>query len=108
MVDPEEVIAQKVAEMYKEGRTVKEIAEELGLSMSTIYRLLAKKGVQLRRKPYKARGRLTPEELEQIKQLYQQGESIYSIAKKLNRPASTIYYALKRMGYIGKTSEEQQ
>jgi excisionase family DNA binding protein len=104
-MNPEEVIARKVVQMYLEGRSVKEIAEELGISMSTIYRLLAKKGVELRRRKYRARGRLTPEELEKIRKMYVEGKTIYAIAKELDRPTSTIYYALKRMGLLGKREE---
>ncbi len=107
-MNPEEVIARKVVQMYQEGRSVKEIAEELGISMSTIYRLLAKKGVELRRRKYRARGRLTPEELEKIKKMYLEGKTIYAIAKELDRPTSTIYYALKRMGLLGKREESGQ
>ncbi len=105
-MDPEELIARKVVQMYLEGRSVKEIAEELGISMSTIYRLLAKKGVTLRRRKYNARGRLTQEELEKIRRMYLEGRSIYSIAKELGRPTSTIYYALKRMGLLGQRGQQ--
>ena len=63
--DPEEVIADKVVSMYIEGYSVKSIAEELGISMSTIYRLLAKRGVKFRRRKYRSKGRLTQEELEE-------------------------------------------
>ena len=106
--NPEELLARRVVEMYIEGRSIKSIAEELGISMSTIYRLLAKKGVTLRRRKYHARGRLKEEELEKIKKMYMEGKTIYMIAKELGRPPSTIYYALKRMGLLGKREESKE
>ncbi len=102
---PEDVIASKVVTMYIEGRSVKEIAEELGISMSTIYRLLNKRGVKLRRRRYRSKGRLSEEELEEIKRMYLEGKTIYTIAKSLGRPPSTIYYALKRLGLLEKKEE---
>ena len=41
---------------------------------------------------------LEPEEIIEIINLYLRGESIYSIAKRLNRPFSTVQYVLKRYG----------
>jgi len=42
--------------------------------------------------------KLSSNELAKIREWYIAGQSIYSIAKALNRHVSTIYYALKRMG----------
>jgi len=91
-----------VEKMYNEGKPVKEIAKMCGNSMSTVYkaldRLEAMGRVKRRKGHYKRHRRLTPEEIEAIKKLYLEGASIYEIAKRLNRPESTIYYALKRLG----------
>jgi transposase len=91
-----------VEKMYNEGRPVKEIAKMCGNSMSTVYkaldRLEAQGRVKRRKGHYKRHRRLTQEEIEFIKKLYLEGASIYEIAKRLERPESTIYYALKRLG----------
>ncbi len=91
--------AAKLVAMYRNNVPIDVIMQHFNLSSpSCIYIILRLYGLEPR-KQYNSRGRLTSEELEQIRQLYERGESIYSIAKKLNRPTSTIYYALKRMGY---------
>jgi len=93
-------VEELVVKLYREGKTIKEIMEATGLSVGKIYDILYKHHVRLRRgKPYHSRGRLTEEEIALICRLYATGHSIYSIAKKLGRPPSTIYYALKRRGY---------
>lgn len=91
-----------VEKMYNEGRPVKEIAKMCGNSMSTVYkaldRLEAMGRVKRRKGRYKRHRRLTENELREIEKLYREGASIYEIAKRLDRPESTIYYALKRLG----------
>ncbi len=90
-----------VEKLYKEGVPVKEIARQCG-SMSTVYRALdrleAMGRIRKRRGHYTKHRRLSKEELEQIKKLYEQGASIYEIARRLNRQVSTIAYALKKLG----------
>jgi len=91
-----------VEKLYKEGIPVKEIAKHCGNSMSTVYKVLdrleAMGRIKRRRGHYTKHRRLSEEELEQIKKLYTQGASIYEIARRLDRPESTVYYALKRLG----------
>ncbi len=87
-----------IVELYKKGLPVREIAAKTGASLSTIYQALRKCGEEPSRRKVTYRGRLTEEELMEIKKLYTSGESIYGIARRLGRPPSTIYYALKRMG----------
>jgi transposase len=91
-----------VEELYNRGVPVKEIAKRCGNSMSTVYkaleRLEAEGKVRRRKGRYRRHKRLTSEEIEEIRQLYESGRTIYEIAKMLDRPVSTIYYALKRLG----------
>ncbi len=91
-----------VEELYPKGVAVKDIAKQCGNSMSLVYRAiekLEKEGKITRRKGKGTRRRLvTEKEIKEIKNRYESGESIYSIAKKLSRPPSTIYYVLKRLG----------
>jgi len=42
--------------------------------------------------------RVSEEERRLIQRLREQGYSIYEIARRLNRPVSTIYYVVKRLG----------
>ncbi len=91
-----------VEELYKNGVPVREIAKHCSNSMSTVYKALERLEemgrIQRRKGRYKRHRRLTRDELEEIKKLYEEGRTIYEIAKMLNRPESTIYYALKRLG----------
>ena len=82
--------------MYRRGVNVSEIAEKLELSMSSIYRIIRSRGLSMRRGSYKSRGRISREELEKIVEMRRKGKSIYEIAKRLDRPPSTIFYVLKR------------
>jgi len=91
-----------VEKLYNQGIPVKEIAKHCGNSMSTVYkaldRLEAMGRIRRRKGRYRRHRRLSDEELEQIRRLYLSGASVYEIAKRLDRPESTIYYALKRLG----------
>jgi len=49
----------------------------------------------IRRRNYKE---LTSYEKYVIVEMYRRGFSIYAIAKRLNRPPSTVYYFLRRVG----------
>ncbi len=89
-------VAKKVRELYEKGVKVSDIARELNLSMSTIYRILHSQGVKLRRKAYVTRGRVTEEEKEVILRLHEEGKTVYEIAKIVKRPVSTVHYVLKR------------
>ena len=90
-----------VEKLYNEGRPVEEIARLCGNSMSTVYRALdrleAMGRVRRRKRRYKRRP-LSEQELHEIEMMYREGASIYEIAKRLDRPLSTIHYALKKLG----------
>ena len=91
-----------VEELYNKGVPVREIARRCSNSMSTVYKALERLEemgrVKRRKGRYKRHRRLTEEEIEEIKKLYMSGKTIYEIAKIMDRPESTIYYVLKRLG----------
>jgi len=91
-----------VEELYNKGTPVKEIASRCHNSMSMVYkalRRLEREGrIKRRRKGYRHRGYLGSEELEEIARLYREGMSLYAISKKIDRPVSTVYYAVKKLG----------
>ena len=89
-----------IVDLYKQGLPVRIIAEKTGASYSTIYQALRRCGEEPSRRPVRYRGRLSDEEIEEIKRLWREGYSVYKIARRLGRPPSTIYYALKRMGLV--------
>ena len=101
-----------VERLYKQGVPVKEIAKHCNNSMSTVYKalnLLEEMGRITRRKGrYKGHRPVTEEEAKLIADLYKSGHSIYSIAKRLGRPESTIYYVLRRQGLLGREKEGRE
>ena len=94
---PEE--EERLVHEYEAGTPVHELLEKYGLSTSKFYEILRRHGVKLRlkRRP-STRRRLTEEELEEIRRMWERGMSIYAIAKALNRAVSTVYAALKKLG----------
>ncbi len=91
-----------VEKLYNEGKPIKEIVKYCHNSMSVVYKAinrLEKQGrIKRRRKNYNHRGYLTDDELKKIKDMYKKGLSLYAISKKLGRPVSTVYYAVKKLG----------
>ncbi len=91
-----------VEKLYNEGKPIKEIVKHCHNSMSVVYKAinrLEKQGkIKRRRKNYNHRGYLTQEELKKIEKMYREGMSLYAISKKMGRPVSTIYYAVKKLG----------
>ncbi|MCE4614604.1 MAG: helix-turn-helix domain-containing protein [Desulfurococcales archaeon] len=91
-----------VEKLYKEDKPIKEIVKHCHNSMSVVYKAinrLEKQGrIKRRRRNYNHRGYLSKDELNKIKRMYKQGTSLYAISKKLGRPVSTVYYAVKKLG----------
>lgn len=94
-----DMAAAELVKLYKQGVPLDVLKIRYGLrSAHCIYVILSMYGIKAQRNPHKKkRKRLSEEELEQIKKLYKQGASIYEIAKRLDRPVSTIAYTLKKL-----------
>ena len=91
---------QQLIRDYLSGTPVKDILEKYGISTTKLYETLRKHGAPLRygeRKPSTHR-RVTEEEIETIKRLYQEGVNAYAISKALSRPYSTVHAVLKKLG----------
>lgn len=80
-------ILQKARKMKEEGKTIKEIAYELGVNYHTISHHLS---------DIKAACRLTKEQIEQIITLDKVGYKAFEIAQKLDLNYSTVVYQLKK------------
>lgn len=83
---------QKVLELAKQGYSARAISRTLNVSESSVLRILRKHrmGKRIRK--------LGEEEIKLIKELYENGESIYSIAKRLRKSTNLIVYHLKKLG----------
>lgn len=95
-------IVMRAIELYNNGASIDQIMKELGLKgKADVYAILhyaERLHLITMRKKHRRHRRITKEELEQIKKLYEQGASIYEIARRLDRSVSTIAYVLKRLG----------
>ena len=92
---------KKVARLYQEGKTQKEIAEELQVSLSVVYndekRLLGdgiSRSIQERRK--------------KVARLYREGNSIEEIAQKLQISEIEIYKDIRALLKVGIIEDENR
>ncbi|AEM38943.1 hypothetical protein Pyrfu_1075 [Pyrolobus fumarii 1A] len=94
---PEE--EEQLVREYMEGVPVQQLLEKYNISTTKLYEILKKHNVPHRssRRSHSHR-RVTPDEIEEIEKLYKQGATVYEIAKKLERPVSTVYAVLRRLG----------
>ena len=76
-----------VQALEEEGLKPKEIAEKLGVAVTTVYRYLQKK------RKYKRHN--TCQYRQRIIQMYREGKSIYAIAKELGVPSSSVTYVIQ-------------
>lgn len=98
---PEEELA--VCEMYEQVERAWPVAEEFGVSIQTIYRVLRDHGIprtHRHQKPRRPRklwdDALTPKAVS----MYESGKNCKEIAKELSYSATTIYKRLKAAGVI--------
>ena len=98
---------KKVARLYNEGKSNKEIEEELGLSDSTVYRdikVLIEEGV------IEARTEKRDETRRKVARLYIEGKSYKEIAEELGMSMGTVKYDLmflKKSGMLGDSSRRK-
>lgn len=79
----------ELAEQYRQGRNMAELAERWGISRRTASTLLRRVGVELR-----GRSKLTTNQIEEIKQLWAQGWLVGDLAEKFGVNAKTVSVAV--------------
>lgn len=101
---------RRISEMYREGRSFEEIAEEIGVNRKTVVKHvhdlieggdLEKRKEKKEPKPQereKAR-RLTPEEKKQIYEMYRNGETYDAIARVMGVSNTAIGYHINRLNW---------
>lgn len=83
---------QDVIEMYRAGKTTRQIAEATGAHRQTIANRLKLAGIKLRR------GKISEGEVAKLIRLYESGLSVAAVGKRLNLDAQTVLNYLKRAG----------
>ena len=72
---------EQIVELYKNGTPLNQLYRKYKYSYSVIARVLEKKGVQLR--PFSPRKQLTDAEIKKITTLYNSGETLKNVAKRV-------------------------
>jgi DNA invertase Pin-like site-specific DNA recombinase len=95
---------QAIRELWEAEMSPKEIAEVMGLNVSTIHRILVKIGA---REPDKASGkRLTPEQKVDILKLYQEGMTVDDICETVGCSKPTLYRYIRMAGLSREIPED--
>jgi transposase-like protein len=84
----------QLAEQYQHGMSALELARQYGINRHTVTKHLKREGVAVRG----GMVRMTPDILEQAKQLYANSYSLVTIGGHLGVDASTVHKALKKAG----------
>ena len=104
---------QRMTSMYEQGKSLLEIAEEIGCVPTTVNRILNELGIET--PPIPPRRFITQGEREEIARLYQQGKSPSEIATKIGCVPQTIGKILRKLnvpirvqGVDAHSAEDQQ
>ncbi len=83
---------QEVIEMYRSGKTTRQIAEATGAHRHTIANRLKAAGIKLRR------GKISNGEVAKLIRLYESGLSMAAVGERLNLDAQTVLNYLRKAG----------
>uniref|UniRef100_UPI00359355E6 helix-turn-helix domain-containing protein n=1 Tax=Acidianus infernus TaxID=12915 RepID=UPI00359355E6 len=75
----------------KQGYSANRISKEMRLNSNTVLRILRKNNL------VKTKRKLSKEDIEKIKLMYESGSSIYKIAKDLKISTNLVVYHLKKL-----------
>ena len=90
-----------VCETYRQGADADAIAKKHSIHRNTVYAVLERRGVPLRRK---RRSYLSMDEMASVKGLYEDGLSFQAIAEKTGLSYRTVEKYCKRAGVVARPS----
>ncbi|ARM76097.1 CRISPR DNA repeat-binding protein Cbp1 [Acidianus manzaensis] len=82
-------LKEEIKSLYEQGKTIRQIASEKGMSYSKVRRILLNSGIQFR-------GRLSTEIVNKVIELAKEGNSANKISKMLDINSNTILRILKK------------
>lgn len=88
----------EIVRLYRAGRTVREIAEQFGVSVEPIRRVLKEQQVPPRKGGKRSHWTNSPEQIEQVASLYRAGESIATLAHRFACRDTSIRAVLAEAG----------
>ena len=100
---------EKTRQLYEEGKSVEEIAEEIGLSIQTVKRYinLLIGGEKIQDRPKKTTNK-KEEYKKQVEELYIRGAYIKEISDKLGIPIATINTYIRELKNEGKIQKDRK
>lgn len=96
---------EAICTMYEQGAKVAAVAEKHGVHTNTVYDVLERAHVPLRRP---RRSYLSPDEMQEIRRLYEEGLSYKAIAEKMGLSWPTVEKYGKRAGVTSRPAGFQQ
>ena len=99
-------IHKQIVDLYQNGVAFSEILKKLNVTPHSVYAALKKAGIKPKNQQPLHRLKIKPEDLKQIKDLYDSGMTIYEIAKKLGVTHQAISLIFKKLGIESRTSKK--
>lgn len=108
IITPERL--DKIIELYKSGKSYKQISEIIGCNQSTVKRKLVKldnyEELKIENLKNTTKKIVTPKDVEKMVELFRQGENVKNIAKTLGYDATTINKYLEKQPNIEQLRSE--
>lgn len=98
-----EETAKAIKGLYTSGMSAREVAETLGVNVTTVYRSLDRAGIEREKK---SAVRLTDAQKVKIIELYRDGETLESICKQVGCSKPTLYRYINKTGLTRATDEQ--
>lgn len=89
-LEPEDIAL--ICQLYEDGKTVYEVAAEVGISRQRVSRALKRAGVQMRRRSH------TAKQVIEMKQLYEQGLALVQVGERTGLDHGTVWHQLRAAG----------
>jgi DNA invertase Pin-like site-specific DNA recombinase len=99
-------IHKQIVDLYQSGVSFSEILKKLNVSPHSVYAALKKAGIKPKNQQPLHRLKVKPEDLKQIKDLYNSGMTHDEIAKKLGVTRQAISFIFKKLGIVSRTSKK--
>ncbi len=94
-------LKDKVKKMYDEGKSIRQIAAEMGMTYSKVRKILIEQNV-------KFRGRVADETVKEIVERGKKGESANKISKEMNMNFNTVLRIMRKYNLVKRKRKLSQ
>ncbi|VTR10790.1 Transposase and inactivated derivatives, IS30 family [Gordonia terrae] len=88
-----------ICQLYEDGKTVYEVAAEIGVSRQRVSSALKRAGVQMRRRSP------TAKQITEMQQLYEQGLSLVQVGERTGFDHGTVWHQLRAAGVVMRDTQ---